>query len=37
LELPDKEKFDSMVIREQFKIPQGFTCFDYYFDFKKEK
>ena len=38
LELPDKEKFDSMVIREQFKIPSGFTTYDYYFDFKgKEK
>jgi hypothetical protein len=37
LELPDKEKFDSMVIRELFKIPQGFTSFGYYFDTGKEK
>ena len=37
LESLDKEKFDNMVIREQFKIPQGHTTFDYYFDMKKDK
>lgn len=26
-----------MVIREQFKIPQGQTAFDYFFDMKKDK
>jgi dynein heavy chain len=33
----DKEKFDNMVIREQFKIPPGHTTFDYFFDAKKDK
>jgi len=34
----DKEKFDNMVIRDQFpKIPAGHTTFDYFFDHKKEK
>lgn len=38
LETKDKEKFDQMVVRDQFKkIPTGYTVFDYYFDLKKEK
>jgi len=37
LESSDKERFDNMVIREQFKIPQGQTTYDYFFDLKKEK
>jgi len=38
LELQDKEKFDSMVIKDLFKIfPAGNTAYDYYFDMKKDK
>jgi len=37
LDLDDKEKFDNIIIRDQFKIPQGHTAYDYYFDVKKDK
>ena len=38
LEILEKEKFDNMIIREQFKIPVGHTTYDYFFDSKaKEK
>jgi len=37
LDLIDKDKFDTMIIRDLFKIPQGKTTYDYFFDAKKDK